>query len=149
MKLSIPFIRLLASVLFLFCANHLSAAERVISAGSSVTELIFALGGQDQLIAVDVTSNEPRTRELPQVGYHRQLSAEGLLALNPTQLIGSDEMGPESTLRQLRSADVKVNIINSDPHQQGLLERIDQIAQLIDRQSAAKTLKQPELWIRN
>ncbi|MDG4870911.1 hemin ABC transporter substrate-binding protein, partial [Guyparkeria sp. 1SP6A2] len=77
-KLSIPFIRLLASVLFLFCANHLSAAERVISAGSSVTELIFALGGQDQLIAVDVTSNEPRTRELPQVGYHRQLSAEGL-----------------------------------------------------------------------
>ncbi|MDQ2107558.1 ABC transporter substrate-binding protein [Vibrio sp. 2017_1457_15] len=113
----------------------------MISAGSSVTELIFALGGQDQLIAVDVTSNEPRTRELPQVGYHRQLSAEGLLALNPTQLIGSEEMGPESTLRQLRSAGVKVNIINSDPHPQGLLERIDQIAQLIDRQSAAKTLK--------
>lgn len=141
MKFSAPFRRLLASILFLLCANNLWAAERVISAGSSVTELIFALGGQEQLIAVDVTSNEPRTRELPQVGYHRQLSAEGLLALNPTQLIGSDEMGPESTLRQLRSAGVKVSVINSDPDAQGLLERIDQIAQLTNRQTAAKSLK--------
>ena len=141
MKFSAPFRRLLASILFLLCANNLWAAERVISAGSSVTELIFALGGQEQLIAVDVTSNEPRTRELPQVGYHRQLSAEGLLTLNPTQLIGSDEMGPESTLRQLRSAGVKVSVINSDPDAQGLLERIDQIAQLMNRQTAANSLK--------
>lgn len=141
MKFSAPFRRLLASILFLLCANNLWAAERVISAGSSITELIFALGGQEQLIAVDVTSNEPRTRELPQVGYHRQLSAEGLLALNPTQLIGSDEMGPESTLRQLRSAGVKVSVINSDPDAQGLLERIDQIAQLMNRQTAANSLK--------
>ncbi|MGC9553060.1 heme/hemin ABC transporter substrate-binding protein, partial [Vibrio metoecus] len=59
-----------------------------------------------------------------------RLAAEGLLALNPTQLIGSDEMGPETALQQLRSAGIQVNIINSEATAQGLLNRIDHIAQL-------------------
>lgn len=118
-----------------------SANERVISAGSAVTEIIFALEKQDSLVAVDVTSELPSGVTLPKVGYHRRLSAEGLLALGANRLIGSDEMGPETTLNQLKTAGVEVNIVNTKPTPQGLLERIDQIATLTNAQSEAAILK--------
>ncbi|MCR9385990.1 heme/hemin ABC transporter substrate-binding protein [Vibrio metoecus] len=126
MKLTQSFVVLLAC-----CTSGISVAqERIVSAGSAVTELMLALGAEKQLVAVDVTSEVPDSLRLPTIGYHRRLAAEGLLALNPTQLIGSDEMGPETALQQLRSAGIQVNIINSEATAQGLLNRIDHIAQL-------------------
>lgn len=118
------------------------ASEKIISAGSAVTELIFALEQQDKLVAVDVTSELPSESQLPKVGYHRRLSAEGLLALGADRLIGSDEMGPETTLSQLRSAGVEVDIVNTKSTPEGLLERIDEIAELTDSKSQATILKQ-------
>ncbi|TFH93342.1 heme/hemin ABC transporter substrate-binding protein [Vibrio ouci] len=117
------------------------ASERIISAGSAVTELIFALEQQDKLVAVDVTSELPADKPLPKVGYHRRLSAEGLLALGANRLIGSDEMGPQTTLDQLRSAGVKVDIVNTKSTPQGLLQRIDEIAALTGSQNKANALK--------
>lgn len=126
MKLTQSFVVLLAC-----CTSGISVAqERIVSAGSAVTELMLALGAEKQLVAVDVTSEVPDSLSLPTIGYHRRLAAEGLLALYPTQLIGSDEMGPETALQQLRSAGIQVNIINSEATAQGLLNRIDHIAQL-------------------
>ncbi|MCG9682107.1 hemin ABC transporter substrate-binding protein [Vibrio sp. Isolate23] len=117
------------------------ANERIISAGSAVTELILALEQQNQLVAVDVTSELPQNLTLPKIGYHRNLSSEGLMALNPTRLIGSDEMGPETSLSQLKTAGVEVNIVNTLPTPEGLLERIDEIAALTDSQKNAEVLK--------
>lgn len=126
MKLTQSFVVLLAC-----CTSGIGVAqERIVSAGSAVTELMLALGAEKQLVAVDVTSEVPDSLSLPTIGYHRRLAAEGLLALNPTQLIGSDEMGPETALQQLRSAGIQVNIINSEATAQGLLNRIDHIAQI-------------------
>ncbi len=118
------------------------ANQRIVSAGSAVTELLIALNQQDKLVAVDVTSELPASLELPKIGYHRRLSAEGLLALGPNRLIGSGEMGPEVALSQLRSAGVKVDIVNTKPTPQGLLERIDEIAALTKSQQRADALKQ-------
>ncbi|TDM54277.1 heme/hemin ABC transporter substrate-binding protein [Aliivibrio fischeri] len=118
-----------------------TAQERIISAGSAVTELIYALGAEDSLVAVDVTSKMPQTQSLPKIGYHRQLSTEGLLALQPTQIIGSNEMGPQSTLDLLSQSNVKVNIVNTTPTVQGLLNRIDEIASITQHQSQAEAIK--------
>ncbi|HGS5384030.1 TPA: hemin ABC transporter substrate-binding protein [Vibrio parahaemolyticus] len=123
-------------------ADNAPNSERVVSAGSAVTELLLALDAKDSLVAVDVTSTLPQGMELPDVGYHRRLSAEGLLALSPTKLIGSDEMGPTTTLNQLKSAGVDVEIVNTEANVNGLLHRIDQIATIMNRKSQAANLKQ-------
>ncbi|MDC5705220.1 hemin ABC transporter substrate-binding protein [Vibrio europaeus] len=117
------------------------ASERIVSAGSAVTELLIALNQQEKLVAVDVTSELPGSLQLPKIGYHRRLSAEGLLALGPNRLIGSDEMGPETALSQLRSAGVEVDIVNTKPTPEGLLERIDGIAALTQAEQQASKLK--------
>ncbi|MFC1235043.1 hemin ABC transporter substrate-binding protein [Vibrio sp. F74] len=125
--------------------SHLSAAaeERIISAGSVVTELIYALGAEQQLIAVDSTSKHLLTgSSIPQVGYHRKLSSEGLLALNPSYLIGSNEMGPDTTLAQLRSSNVNVLVVPSGDSIEDLFHRIDILAELTDTIHRAVKLKQ-------
>ncbi len=118
-----------------------AAQERIISAGSAVTELILALHAEQSLIAVDVTSQLPESQQLPKIGYHRRLSAEGLLALSPTKLIGSDEMGPAPVLQQLKSTGVDIEVVNTQANVDGLKARIDQIAAILNKPQEAQQLK--------
>ncbi|EIU6785873.1 ABC transporter substrate-binding protein [Vibrio vulnificus] len=118
-----------------------AAQERIISAGSAVTELILALHAEQSLVAVDVTSQLPEGQPLPKIGYHRRLSAEGLLALSPTKLIGSDEMGPAPVLQQLKSTGVDIEVVNTQANVDGLKARIDQIAAILNKPQEAQQLK--------
>jgi iron complex transport system substrate-binding protein len=127
-----------------FAANDDSATNdnRIISAGSSITELFYALGAQEQLVAIDVTSKHyDPDGALPQVGYHRQLSTEGLMSLTPTHLIGSHEMGPDTTLSQLSGAGIDVVTVPSGDTQSDLFKRIDDIAAITQTEEEAKLLK--------
>ena len=56
---------------------------RIVSIGGAVTEILYALGRERQVIAVDSTSFYPpqALREKPNVGYMRALSPEGVLGL--------------------------------------------------------------------
>ncbi|MGU5723186.1 heme/hemin ABC transporter substrate-binding protein [Aeromonas caviae] len=126
------------------CALSLSspsvmAGERIVSIGPATTELILALGGEQSLVATDVSSPEPRG--VPKVGYHRALAAEGILSLAPTLVVGSDEMGPSSTLDQLRRAGVEVKVMATAPTLANLNERIDALAGLLGNQAAGTRLK--------
>ncbi|WP_084605276.1 heme/hemin ABC transporter substrate-binding protein [Psychromonas aquimarina] len=132
----------LLGTILAFSSPFSYAQERIISAGGSVTELIYALDAQKSLVAVDVTSHLPQGQVLPKVGYHRQLSAEGLISLKPTRLIGSDEMGPESTLRLLKQSGVSVDIINTEATVAGLLKRVDQLAEVTHSEDRSAQLKE-------
>ncbi|WP_279157560.1 heme/hemin ABC transporter substrate-binding protein [Photobacterium phosphoreum] len=115
----------------------------IISAGAAITEIINALGAKQQLIAVDVTSKTLVANDVPKVGYHRQLSAESLIALAPTRIIGSDEMGPPKTLALLKQSGIEVDIVNGGETVNDLLHRIDQVAALTQhQQQQAQQLKQ-------
>jgi len=135
---------LLASAVTLtsFSASCEQPAERIISAGAGLTELFFALDAQDSLIAVDLSSRHYASQsELPQVGYHRQLSPEGLMALQPTVLIGTDAMGPASTLDKIAASDIDVITVDSGTSIDSLTQRIDTVASLTGKQVAATALK--------
>ncbi len=124
-----------------FASSSENGAEKIVSAGASVTELIYALDAEKQLVGVDVTSITPQDSSLPKVGYHRALSSEGLLALQPTMIIGSDEMGPKPTLEQLQRVGVDIEVVDNAPTIEGLNKRIDQIAKLTHSENSAPALK--------
>jgi iron complex transport system substrate-binding protein len=68
-----------------------AAAERIVSIGGDVTEIAFALGAGDEVIARDSTSLQPEAvKKLPDVGYMRQLNAEGILALKPSLVLTTE-----------------------------------------------------------
>ena len=86
-------------------AAHAQSLRRIVAVGGSVTETLYALGAQGELVGVDTTSLYPaEAQKLPSVGYARSLSAEGVLSLRPTLLLAAGEAGPPAVLRQLQSA---------------------------------------------
>ncbi|MGF6116001.1 iron complex transport system substrate-binding protein [Janthinobacterium lividum] len=118
-------------------------ARRIVSVGGALTEIVYALEAQGELVGVDTTSLYPAVaQQLPQVGYARTLSAEGVLSLAPTQLIATEEAGPQTVLRQVRDAGVPVAVLNANNKFEGLLERVKQVGQITGRADPAARLAQ-------
>lgn len=130
--ISILFLPLLAS------ANDL----RIVSVGGGATETIFALGGQKNVVGVDISSTWPaQVKELPQVGYQRTLAAEGILSLKPDILIVTSAAGPEPVLKQIEKAGVDVVRLPSAPTIETVKLRINEIAAILGNPEKA-----PPLW---
>ena len=117
------------------------AQPRVVSVGGAVTETVFALGAQSQLAGVDTTSLFPvDATRLPQVGYARTLSAEGVLALKPQLLLASGEAGPPQVLDQLKRAGLRVEVLDEHHRFDGVLARTERIGTLCGREREATQL---------
>ncbi|QDL54198.1 heme/hemin ABC transporter substrate-binding protein [Rhodoferax aquaticus] len=92
-----------------------SGLPKIVAVGGAITECVYALGAQAQLVGTDTTSVYPSAAQnTPKVGYMRQLSAEGLLSLKPDALIASGEAGPPAVIAQIRAAGVRVDLLEAD-----------------------------------
>lgn len=86
-----------------------AAAQKVVTLGGDVTEIVYALGAQSALVARDSTSQwPPEALTLPDVGYLRQLNAEGILATRPTTVLASVQAQPSLALKQVAQNGVTV-----------------------------------------
>lgn len=118
-----------------------AAAERIVSIGGDVTEIAFALGAGDDVIARDSTSLQPEAvKQLPDVGYMRQLNAEGILALKPSLVLTTELAEPALVLKQLEESGVKVVRIPGDTTLQAVPAKIAVIAQALRRTDQGKQL---------
>lgn len=91
---------------------HAQQPHRIVAVGSSITEIIYGLGAENLIVGVDTTSLYPEAaRKLPQVGYMRALSAEGVLSLKPTLIIATTAAGPAGALDQLKATGIEVMIL--------------------------------------
>ncbi|HBR97458.1 MAG TPA: hemin ABC transporter substrate-binding protein [Gammaproteobacteria bacterium] len=115
--------------------------ERIVSVGGALTEIIYALGEQDRIVAVDTSSIYPReTQALPRVGYQRTLSAEGVLSSQPDLVLATDAAGPQAVLQQLQGAGVELVAIPTVHSLQGLLEKIRDVSMLLGVEPKGQSL---------
>ncbi|MEO1268337.1 MAG: hemin ABC transporter substrate-binding protein [Myxococcota bacterium] len=113
--------------------------ERLVTLGGTVTEIVYALGAGDQVVAVDVSSlHPPAAQKLPKVGYYRKIAAESILSLRPNRVLASEGTGPEAALEQLRSAGVKVELIASDKTAASARSQIETLGEKLGRAEQAK-----------
>ena len=123
--------------------------RRIVSIGGAITETLYALGAQTELVGVDTTSLYPAAaRSLPSVGYARQLSAEGVLSLQPSLVVAAEEAGPPAVLRSLEAARVPLVVLDGQHRFEGVVERTTRLAALCGREAAGATLTQSlrEQW---
>lgn len=106
--------------------------RRLVSTDAAATEILLLLGAGDRLVAVDASSEPPAGRDLPRLGYHRALSAEGLIALAPDLVIGSEHMGPPHVLHSLARAEVPILQLESPDNLETLSRNIERIAEATD-----------------
>lgn len=123
--------RLLAAATLLFGsltafeANATDAKADVLALGGSVTEIVVALGQQHRLLARDTTSTyPPEITALPDVGYIRALSPEGVLSVGPSLIISEDDAGPPETVEIIKEADVTFVQVPDALTTEGILDKI-------------------------
>lgn len=116
------------------------AQKNIVSVGSSITEIMVKLGLSEQLAAVDATSSGFVDDSVAKLGYHRQLSAEGVIALSPKVLVASDEAGPQTSLALIKQAGVDLHVTNSGNKIEDLIQRIKDIGDFTSHQAQAKDL---------
>ncbi|GAA3602945.1 hemin ABC transporter substrate-binding protein [Gibbsiella greigii] len=118
-----------------------AAAERIVSIGGDVTEIAFALGAGDEVVARDSTSLHPTAvTKLPDVGYMRQLNAEGILALKPTLVLASELAEPALALQQVEQSGVKVVRVPGDSTLDAVPQKISVIAAAVNRAAQGQQL---------
>ncbi|MEN5278136.1 ABC transporter substrate-binding protein [Brucella sp. TWI432] len=115
--------------------------SRLVSVGGAVTEIVYALGAGDRLVARDQTSTYPeQASALVDVGYMRRLSPEGVLSVNPTGILLSEGSGPPETLEVLKKASVPIVIIPDDHTGEGVLTKIEIVGKALGLEDKAKAL---------
>ena len=116
-------------------------APRVVSLGGDITETLYALDAQQALVGVDSTSEWPAAaKKLPDVGYVRQLNAEGVLALRPSLVIATHDAGPPPVIAQLRSAGVPLEILPASRTPADVAAKVRRIGHLLGRDAQADAL---------
>lgn len=118
------------------------AAERVVTIGGDVTEIAFALNADAQLVARDSTSLHPaEAAKLPDVGYMRQLNAEGILAMRPDLVLASAQAKPSLALEQVAASNVEVVTIPADNSLSGIADKITAVAKALGKPAKGETLR--------
>ena len=114
---------------------------RIVSVGSALTEIVYALGAEGLLVGVDTTSQYPAAAQaLPQVGYMRALSAEGVLSLKPTLVIATTAAGPATTLDQLRATGVEVIVLPDLYDYDSVIAKIASVGRVTGKQREAEAM---------
>lgn len=125
-------------------AKPLSATDgaRILSIGGDVTEILYDLGEAEKIVAVDTTSRYPESalKEKKSVGYLRALSAEGVLAVNPTMILASNQAGPPEVVRVLKSSSIRYVEVEDRPSAEGVPAKVRFIGEVIGAHDAAKRL---------
>lgn len=133
-----------ASLLAVLMVSQTRADEvpqRIVSVGGAVTEIIYALEQDHRLVARDTTSNfPPAALQLPDVGYIRRLSPEGVLSVDPDLILAEVGAGPPEAVAVLQEASIRVIEIPNGVTVQAVSEKIRAVAAALDVEAKGEAL---------
>ena len=138
----------LAVAAFLLAGGPVAAQDikpvdtsRLVTVGGAITEIVFDLGLGDRVIARDSTSYFPEAAmKLPDVGYMRALSPEGVLSVNPSVIIMIEGSGPKETLDVLNKASVPLVTVPEGYDRDAIVDKILAVGKALDAEDKAKAL---------
>ena len=103
--------------------------QRIVSLNGNISEMLCALGLEQQIVGVDITSNYPASlQSKPKVGHNRSISAEGVMSLQPTLVLGVDNQLNPALIEQLQAVKAKTGIFRQDLSVQGVRALLDGVA---------------------
>lgn len=110
----------------------IGTTQRIVTIGGDITEIVYALGAGDRIIARDTTSSfPPEANAKPDVGYMRALSAEGVLSVKPDLIIAVEGSGPKDAITLLESASVPIVIVPERRSGDSIVAKVRLIADIL------------------
>jgi iron complex transport system substrate-binding protein len=115
--------------------------RRIVTLGGTVTEIVYALGAGNHVVAVDKTSvYPPETERKRTLDLFRKTSAESVLSHDPDLVLATDAVKPPAALEKVRAADVEVVEVDSAETIDAAKARIRSVGEVLDRTEQADTL---------
>ncbi len=114
--------------------------SRIVSLSGGITETLFALGVGPSIIGRDVSSDFPGTANIPVVTQAHDVSAEGVLALDPTLVLADARTGPPEAIEAIRSAGVPIVVVPEVWSLQEIPARVRAIAEAVGEPGAAQAV---------
>lgn len=117
-----------------------AVAKRIIALAPHITELLYAIGAGEQLVAVSAFSDYPAAaRELPQVANYAGVNLEAILALQPDLVIAWKTGNVAADISRLQQ--FGINVAFSDPLQiDDIATELRYMGRLTGRQQQAETV---------
>lgn len=117
-------------------------ADRIVSLGGDATEILYALGLGERIVAVDTTSVAPpeALKVKVNVGYMRQLSAEGVLSTGGTVIVANAQVGPPEVVHALKAASIRFVSLPGNESPGKIPEKVLLIGKAFEKADAARDL---------
>lgn len=134
---------IIALFLIITGLNTQAYAQKIVTGGSSSTEIVCALGLCDQIVATDQTSTyPPQMQKLPSIGYRTGINTEGIIAMAPDIIILEKEYVKDVVIAQLEAARLTLIQIENEHSLDNTVEKIRTIAKALDKVQAGEELIQ-------
>lgn len=118
-----------------------SSTDRIVPLTGSLSEIVFTLGFDEQVVARDVTATFEQAEELPVVTRAHDVSAESVLSLRPTIVLADTTTGPAEAIDQIRDAGVPLVVVEPAKELADVGRRIDAVAAALGVPSSGDELK--------
>jgi len=115
--------------------------DRLVPLTGAISEVVFTLGLGDNVVGRDVTATFEQAADLPVVTRGHDVSAEGVLSLNPTLVLASQSTGPTEAMDQIRAAGIPVIVFAGVGDLADVDRNIAQIADALGVSEAGEELR--------
>lgn len=121
--------------------NQPADSVKIVSLNGTLSEIVTRIGMEENIVGVDVTSTYPESlQKKAKVGHNRNISAEGVLALQPDVIIGiAKDVKPE-LVEQFKSAGVKLLLFEQEYSAEGTKKLIQAVADSLNRPKGAEKM---------
>jgi iron complex transport system substrate-binding protein len=130
---------LVISIMFTCSQTPQKPGQRIVSLSPAMTEILFSLGAQDNLVGVTTFCDYPEeAKRIQKVGDFSHPSVERIIGLKPDIVIVNvpEQLRIKETLEKL-----EINVFVSSPQSlDDIYEEIAALGELIDRNAAADSL---------
>ncbi|HEY9102591.1 heme/hemin ABC transporter substrate-binding protein [Chitinimonas sp.] len=116
------------------------AAERIVVLTADVAEIVVALGHGSEVVGRERVAKQPELAQAVEIGSSRSLSAEPILRLKPTLVIGSQLAMPEGIWSQLNGLGLKAVKVSAKTDGSDYAEAIRSVGKLIGTDAQAGKL---------
>ncbi len=107
----------------------------------SLAEIVFGLGLGERVVGRDTATTFPAAADLPRVTpAGHDLSAEGILRLQPSVVLTDSTIGPAAVIEQLRAAGIPVIFFDPSRSLESVPARIAAVAQALGVPAAGEEL---------
>lgn len=114
--------------------------SRIIVLNEAIAEIVIALGFKANIIGRDATTTLQDLEAIPKVSSGHDISAESVLSLSPTLVIGDTRSGPPEAIQQLRGAGVAIVLAPEVWQLKDVAPRIELIASALGAKELGKKL---------